>query len=655
MRRTRAAYGSWESPISADLITRSGVGISGIVFEESTLYWLESRPSEGGRGVVVCQTPAGQRVDVTPPEFNARSSVHEYGGGAFTVHGGIIYFVNWSDQRIYRHVPGDEPRPLSPDTKRPRAVRYADLQVSRSGRFLVAVWEKHPEKGEPINEIVLFPTDGSGHRVIASGRDFYSSPRISPADDRIAWLEWDHPNMPWDETELFAADFSAEGQVGKPEKIAGEPGESIFQPDWSPDGDLHYVSDRAGFWNLYACRDVGDVCLRPDRADSGLPQWQFGMKTYCFFDDGRIVLKQTEHGRDRLLLLSPVGTVEGVLGEGHVHFDDMASGGDRVYVVATATRKPAELALLDDSGNGTVLAKSLSVDIDPEFFSEAEPIEFATDDDETAHAFFYPPTNPNFLEPKEGRPPLVVLSHGGPTSARSPALNLGIQYLTSRGIAVVDVNYRGSTGYGRAYRDALKGNWGVADVADCANAAKHLAAEGRVDGKRMAIAGGSAGGYTTLSALTFTDVFAAGVSRYGVADLEALAKDTHKFESRYLDGMIGPYPKKKKLYRERSPIHHTDRLSCPILVLQGLEDAVVPPAQAEAIVAALAKKGIPHAYLPFEGEQHGFRKAENIRRSLEAELSFYGQIFGFEPAGDIEPVTIENLGGRPRRARSSPR
>jgi dipeptidyl aminopeptidase/acylaminoacyl peptidase len=638
-------YGSWGSPISSDLIVRGVVGLSQVVTDNGAVYWMERRPGEDGRSVVVRRTVDGGMEDVTPWPFNARTRVHEYGGGDFAVHDDTVYFSNFADQRIYRCPPGGEPEPLTPETGR----RFADMVVDPTRNRLIAVREDHAER-DPVNEIVGVGLEDGAETMLATGNDFYSSPRLSPDGSRLAWLTWNHPNMPWDGTELVVCDVDADGRLGNVGRVAGGPDESIFQPEWSPDGTLHFASDRTGWWNLYrlSAGNVEPLCEK--EAEFGAPQWMFGMSTYAFLSSGRIVCSYTNRGGSHLALLDTenrhLEPIETPYSSIAFLRNDLATG--NVVFRGGSPMGPACIVSLDTStGEYEVLRRSDEIEIDSGHLSVPEPIEFPTENDRTAYAFFYPPNNRDYAAPEGERPPLLVMSHGGPTSATSTALDLEIQYWTSRGIAVLDVNYGGSTGYGREYRRRLDGAWGVVDVEDCANGAVYLAERGFVDGDRIMITGGSAGGYTTLCALAFTDTFAAGASHFGVSDLEELAKETHKFESRYLERLIGPYPERADLYRERSPINHAQKLSCPVIFFQGLEDEVVPKEQAETMFAALREKGLPVAYVPFDGEQHGFRRAENIRRALDGELYFYSRIFGFELADPVEPVQIENAAQAP--------
>lgn len=637
-----APYGSWESPISADLISTEGRRIIEVVTDGEDIYWIEMRPTESGRYVIVRWTPDGQTTDVIPDPFNARTRVHEYGGAAFVVSDGVVYFSNFSDQRLYRQTVGSTPQPLTSEGD----LRYADGVVDAKRNRLICVREDHTDsETEAVNALVAIGLDGTDNgQVLVSGNDFYAAPRLSPDGACLAWMTWNHPNMPWDGAELWVGEVNADGSLSRAERVAGGVDESIFQPEWSPDGMLYFASDRTDWWNLYRYQagTVEPVCEM--EAEFGRPQWIFGMSTYKFVSANQIVCTYTQDGIWHLASLDPE---TGRLNQIETPYTSIANlqaipGG--VLFNASSSTESASIVHFDlTTRQFEVVCRSSEIEIDSGYFSTPQAIEFPTEGGVTAHAFFYPPQNRDYTAPADDLPPLLVISHGGPTSATSTALDLEIQYWTSRGIAVLDVNYGGSSGYGRAYRQRLNDQWGVVDVDDCVNGAQYLVEQGYADGNRLAIRGGSAGGYTTLSALTFRDVFKAGASYYGISDLEAMTRDTHKFESRYLDSLIGAYPKERGRYRGRSPIHFTDRLSCPLILFQGLEDKVVPPNQAEMMVEALRLKGLPVAYVPFEGEQHGFRRSENIRRSLEAELYFYGQVFGFVPADAVEPVAIDNL------------
>jgi dipeptidyl aminopeptidase/acylaminoacyl peptidase len=646
--KEQAPYGSWPSPIGIELVTSGQMRqFGGVWLHEDRVAWLETRPAEGGRLALVAAGPDGEATDLVPPGFNVRSRVHEYGGGACWFHGATAFCSSFDDSRLYRIEPGSEPRAITPEPAEPNALRYADGVVTPAGGTIVCVRERH-EPDDVVNELVALPADGSGDpRVLVSGCNFYSSPRLSPDGRTLAWLQWNHPNMPWDGTELWIGELDDEGVKGA-RRVAGGPDESIFQPEWSPGGVLHFSSDRTGWWNLYAVEDRRTRAIAPVDGEVGLPQWSFAMRAYAFLGDGRIVRKVADRAVDRLELVDPAdGTVEPVIGPwtefSSTSFDAL---GDQVAFAAAGPRDRYAVVVLDTrTDDRRVVRRAFDFELDPDAVSEPRAVEFPTRDGQTAHAFYYPPLSATHEGPEGELPPLRVMCHGGPTSSTGSALAPSFQFWTSRGIGVVDVNYRGSTGFGRPYRDALRGRWGESDVTDCIDAASHLAEQGEVDPERMWIEGGSAGGYVVLCALSiYPGVIAAGVSYFGVADMEAFVDTTHKFEARYLDTLIGPYPERADLYRERSPVHHVDRIDRPLLLLQGLDDRVVPPSQSEIMVEALQRKGIPYAYLPFEGEGHGFRRSENLERSLEAVLSFVGRIFGFQPADALRPLEIH--GGR---------
>ncbi|MEG5174842.1 S9 family peptidase [Microcoleus sp. B3-D7] len=647
-------YGSWKSPISSDLIVSGTVGLGQIAIDGDDIYWVEGRPSEAGRSVLVRRTPEGKISDVTPHPFNVRTRVNEYGGAAFAVAGGVVYFSHFADQRIYTQTLNSQPEPLTPTAN----SRYADAIVDKQRNRLICVREDHAGEGEPVNTIVSINLDnGEDIQILTQGNDFYASPRLSPDGSQLSWICWNHPNMPWDGTELWVAEINADGSLGEKYLVAGGVDESIFQPEWSPDGVLYFVSDKSNWWNFYRWQSRTplnpslvrgeaeiETSLCEMAAEFGLPQWVFGMSTYAIVSESKIICTYTQQGQWHLasldLTTKQLTTIE-------TPYTDISSvkgrGKTVVFLAGSPTESTAIVQLNLATNKLEILRQSSNLSINPGYLSVPEPIEFPTENNLTAFGFFYPPKNQDFAAPAGEKPPLVVKSHGGPTAATSSSMNLKIQYWTSRGFAVLDVNYGGSTGYGREYRKRLLDSWGIVDVDDCANGAKYLAQKGLVDGERMAIAGGSAGGYTTLCALTFRDVFKAGASYYGVSDLEALATDTHKFEARYLDGLIGPYPERKDLYVARSPIHSAERLSCPVIFFQGLEDKVVPPNQAEMMVEILKAKGLPVAYVAYEGEHHGFRRAENIKRTLDGEFYFYSRVFKFELAEPVEEVVIFNL------------
>jgi dipeptidyl aminopeptidase/acylaminoacyl peptidase len=641
--RTVAPYGSWKSPITAESLVANAVGLEQITLDGDVTYWIELRPSEGGRSVIVRRDAQGKTADITPQPFNARTRVHEYGGRSYAVHGDTIYFANFADQRICRVTPGTEPEPITPEG----AMRYGDFVVDEQRKRLLCVREDHGASDrEAVNTLASLRLDGSdddGGTVLASGNDFYSTPRLSADGARLCWLSWNHPNMPWDGCELWVAEVDANGALGKGRRIAGGLEESIFQPTWGPDGALYFASDRTGWWNLYRWRGGRVANILRRKADCGAPQWALGMTTYAVISATRLLCAWTSRGVWRLGELDtkthkltpldlPYSAITGV----------QANATRAVFIAGSPIREPAVVELNLKTKRTRTLRESRKTALDPAYISIPRAIEFPTEDGLTAHGFYYPPRNPGYRAPAGEKLPLLVMSHGGPTSAVNNTLNPRHQYWTSRGFAVLDVNYGGSSGYGRAYRQRLAGRWGIVDVDDCVNGARYLAARGLADPQRLAIRGGSAGGYTTLAALAFRDAFAAGASLFGVSDLEALARETHKFESRYLDGLIGPYPARKDLYRERSPIHYVNRIAAPMILFQGLEDRVVPPSQAELMVAALKKKALPVAYVAFEGEGHGFRRAETIIRAHEAELYFYSRIFGFTLPEPIGPVEIVN-------------
>ena len=663
-----ASYGSWRSPITAELIVKGSIGLGQIEVEGDNIYWTEGRPAEGGRSAIVHRDPTGIITDLIPAPFNARSRVHEYGGGSLAVDQGVVYFVNFADQRIYsvatKSIANSE---IDSETKTPVPLtpagnyRYADLVIDRPRQRLMAVREDHSLEGEPINTLVAIDlTNGSHQQILASGQDFYSSPALSPDGKHLAWLTWQHPDLPWYNTQLWVAAFDEAGNLAQPQLVAGGKDESIFQPEWGADGSLYFVSDRSNWWNLY-CWQQGEITpICEMAAEFGLPQWVFAMKTYGFTTPAvteqvqNMVTERSRreeiictYGQQGIWYLGKINLQTKELTTLEIPYTDISglrvAEGKAIFLGGSATA-PTALVVMDlQTQELEVVRISSQVTIEPSYFSVPEAIAFPTEQGLTAYGFYYPPCNPDYLAPEGEKPPLIVKSHGGPTAATSSSFSLRIQFWTSRGFAVLDVNYGGSTGYGREYRLRLDGQWGIVDVDDCTNGAKYLVNLGLADPQKLAIAGGSAGGFTTLAALTFRDTFQAGASYYGVSDLEALARDTHKFEARYLDRLIGTYPDQQEIYIERSPINFTAQLNCPVIFFQGLEDKVVPPNQAEMMVSALQQKGLPVAYVAYPGEQHGFRQAENIQRTLEGELYFYSRVFGFALAEAIAPVEIFNL------------
>lgn len=642
-----APFGSWQSPITADLIVADTVVFDLITTDGSNIYWLEIRPRENGRGVIVKRSPDGTLNDVTPQGFQVGSRAHEYGGGAYTVRNGWIFFCNNPDQQVYMQEPGGQPVPITPASSDAASLRFADLIVDPFRHRLIAVCESHSTSGsQPVNSLVSIPIAGGSIKTLASGHDFYSSPKVSYDGAKLAWLSWDHPNMPWDGTELNVAQFDSDGSLTKARVVAGSASESIFQPEWLPDGRLLFVSDRTDWWNLY-CFDGSKVeNLCPMDTEFARGQWVFGMNTYTLAINNRIKLVCT-FNRGAFWKIAIIDLDSLSYNEIESEYSDISwpkmSGDNLIFRGASPQRLSAIVSLDLLTGKAQTLKACSSVSLDGEFISTPEMIEYPTSDNERAYALYYAPRNGNFVGPPNQKPPLIVKSHGGPISSLTTALNLEVQYWTSRGFAFVDVNYRGSTGYGRRYREKLYGKWGIADVDDCTNAALHLAATGRVNQESLLICGRSASGLTALCALTFKDAFCAGASYYGISDLVAIAQDTHKFELHIADRLIGPYPERKDVYIARSPINHFDQINCPIIFFQGLQDNVVPASQTQAMFDALKSKGLPVACLIFSEERHGFRRAETIKRALEGELYFYSRILKFTSADSLPALKIENL------------
>lgn len=635
-----APYGSWKSPITADVIVEGSVRLGEVCADGDTIYYSEMRPSEKGRTALLRSLPDGSSEDVLPKEYNVRTKVHEYGGGSFLVVEGVVYFSQFSNQQMYRMKDGKVEQITDQEH-----CRYADMRWDATRSLLYCVCEEHIED-EVNNFIVKIDPTSKEVTEVEEGNDFYSSPRIKSDGSQLCYITWNHPNMPWDGTELWVHPVASNGTLDRGVKVAGGEEESIFQPEWGPDGALYFVSDRTGYWNLYRWENGEVQPLFAKDAEFGQPAWLFGFSTYAFVPRGSgfdIICTYTQKGTEHFARLDLNQKTLKEIQTSFTSFRNLQGAGTCVAMIAgSPSTSPAVVKYDLEKQNVDILKRSRKKELDPAYISIPQMIEFPTSNDMLAYAFFYPPTNKDFNGPENERPPLIVKSHGGPTAFSSSILNPEIQYWTSRGIGVVDVNYGGSTGFGREYRKRLNDNWGIVDVADCVNAALFLAKKGEADEKRLAIKGGSAGGYTTLSALTFTDVFRAGASYYGVSDLEALAKDTHKFESRYLDKLVGAYPEEREIYLDRSPIYHTDQLSCPVIILQGDEDEIVPPNQAEMMFEAVKKKGLMTAYLLFKGEQHGIRAAKNIKRALEAESYFYSQVFGYNIADIVEPIQIEN-------------
>ncbi len=638
-----ATFGSWKSPITSDLIVSKTIGIGGIVVNENNIYWLEKRPQEKGRNVIIGCFGHRTIKSVTPSPLSVRSKIHEYGGGAYTVSRNTVYFSNYGDGRIYQQVIDRQPQPL---TNKPHQ-RYADIVVDHARNRLICVCEDHQkEDTEAENSLITIDLTTGKIDTLVKGHDFYSSPRLSHDGKQLAWLSWNHPHMPWDSTYLWLGDLDEKGAVSTSKIVAGGEEESICEPKWHQDGRLYFSSDRTDWWNLYRRNKNGSVeILHQMAAEFAYPHWVFGLSTYGFIGSDRLVCTYSTDGSWHLGIIDLKTKQFEEIKTRYTNISDLqvSESGFVVFIGGTPTETTSVVKLDLENRKEQILKRAGDLTIDPDYLALPEAISFPTAGNLTAHAWYYPPTNKYYTAPLGELPPLIVKSHGGPTAAASIDLNLRIQYWTSRGFGYLDVNYGGSIGYGRQYRQRLDGKWGIVDIEDCVNGAKYLVDRGMVDGDRLVITGSSAGGYTTLAALTFRDTFKAGASYYGVSDLEILAKDTHKFESRYLDRLIGSYPEQKAIYQERSPIYHTEQLNCPIIFFQGLEDKVVPPNQAEMMFNAIKEKGLPVAYVAFEQEAHGFRISDNIKKALDSEFYFYSQIFGFEPAEYIEPVEIINL------------
>ncbi len=690
MTATPFPYGSWPSVIHSEQLTSNTVRLNEPQLDQGHCYWLEQRPEEKGRCVVVCQKMAnggsdkdGEPFDITPPDMSVRTKAHEYGGGSYLVHNGVCYFVNASDQRVYKiHVEtGSSPITLSPENSDHTRYCYWCFEIDEHRQQLIGICEIHrkPKEDqtqlEPESNIISLKLDGSstiGFNVLVFGNDFYSNPRISPDGEKLSWLTWNHPNMFWDNSECWIADFTNLGMLNKHRKVAGgmrsqtsenthdslneDHGESVFQPEWSPTGDLIFVSDRSNWWNLYSYNTYNKYTetLLEMPAEFATPQWVFGMSTYGFLNSYTLFCTYTQNGIWHIGLLdlmshtfiqqtsaqqtSTQQTLDFTYYEGIACQDDNDSA---LFIAANENTLPQLIHWT--TSRCTMIKESSASSIDHEHISIPENITFKNDQQEDVHGFFYPPHNTQYCGKQDTLPPLIVMSHGGPTGATNSALNLKIQYWTNRGFAVFDINYSGSTGYGRQYRRRLYQQWGIKDVEDLCLGAEYLINEKKVNPNQVAIRGSSAGGYSVLAALTFKDTFKAGASLYGIGDLCLLAEDTHKFESRYCDQLIGEYPKEKSLYQQRSPINYIDQLNCPVIFLQGLDDNVVPPNQAELMVNALHQKNIPVAYVTFEGEGQGFRQAKNIRYAIDVEYAFYTKIFTIEVSEDILDVPFVTL------------
>ena len=639
---TTAPYGTWESPISAALTAGSTNGVLALQVDGEDLYWLESRPLEGGRYVLMKHNPGSEPQEITPQAFNVRTRVHEYGGRSFQVVAGTTYFSNFADQALYAQLPGNAPVQLSVSEN----LRYADCAHDPVHNRLLCVREDHRAEGEAINALVAVdlsgqPNDGT---ILWQQSDFVGYPRVSPDGSQMTWISWDHPNMPWDNVALWLAPIGADGKLGDPVRLNEGVDESVLQPTWAADGTLYFLTDRSGWWNLHRFDGERISAVHQLEAELGGPLWALGTKFFELLNDQQALVEYSSADGIKLGVLDlQSGTLQ-PYDLPYVAYASVVARDGVAYFVAGLSDAPSQIVALDlASGQTSVIRETGERVVAAEYLSEPEAITFPTAGGGEAYGYYYPPANADFTAPADELPPLMVLMHGGPTAATSAVFSAAKQYWTSRGFAVVDVNYRGSTGYGRAFRQALNGQWGIVDLEDAVAATEYLVAQKKADPNRLLIRGGSAGGYTTLSALAFTDVFAAGANYFGVSDLQALAEHTHKFESRYLDSMVGPYPEAKATYEARSPINALDGFNSPLITFQGLEDRVVPPEQSEMIYQAVKAKGTPTAYIAFEGEQHGFRSAENNITALQSELYFYGKVLGFAPAGDLPAVDIDNL------------
>jgi dipeptidyl aminopeptidase/acylaminoacyl peptidase len=631
-------YGGWPSELSARALVEGVAGLTELATANGRLYWLESRPDEGGRTVLVASTTAGIR-DLTPAPYNVRSRVHEYGGSAYTVADNRIFFVNFTDQNLYECTSDGAIHQL---THSDAGTRFADFTVDQARNRLISVVEQHGEAAEPENFLGTVDLANGELDRLCAGHDFYAAPKLSPAGDRLAFVAWDHPNMPWDGTVLQVGRFGADGSLEDLATVAGGAAESVLQPGWQTDACLLFFSDCNGYWNLYRYDESAIYCVLEDGTDYADPPWSLGARNYAIIDpDHVLITRHAEEGQELVLVNTRTTIGTPFLGDDAKwcqYASPCTTDGNLYFIGGYPDRSPTIEQVPLDGGPGQTLRSAGGPEVAAADVSRGRALTFNTRDGATAHGFFYPPQSARFTGPADELPPLLVMSHGGPTAATSNALSLRIQYYTTRGWAVFDVNYRGSTGFGRAYRTALNGNWGITDVTDCEDSVRHLVSQRLVDGDRIAIRGGSAGGFTTLAALTTTECFKAGASHYGIGDLKALERDTHKFESRYLQGLLGD----PAALRERSPINHLDRFRCPVIFFQGSEDRVVPPNQSRSMAAALRSKGIPVAYLEFEGEGHGFRDGANIIRAVESEYGFFCRVFGIEPADQLPPITIDN-------------
>jgi dipeptidyl aminopeptidase/acylaminoacyl peptidase len=639
-----APFGSWASPLSAEALAAGGIAFADLRAVNGTLYWTESVPAAGGNVVLYSSKDGAHALAVTPQSASVRTRVHEMGGAPYVTAAATVYYSQYSDQRLYSTNSRGESIPLTPV-----GYRYADCKpmpsTDGSVAALICVREDHTNPANVRNTLVRLPLPAGGAgEVLYSDSDFVAYPRLSPDGRRLAFISWNHPDMPWDATTLKVATITPQG-LNAPVTLAGGPSESVLEPQWDSDGTLYFISDRSGYWNLYALRADGVHAVWPRAAEFAQPLWSLGQANYVLLGDGRAVARFGERGLDRLAVIDLKRGTARVLDLPYVEFSELTRmDGHTIAAITGSMEQGTAIVRIDIAdGKATTLRNGGVLPLTPADISTATPIEFPSAHGRTAYAFYYAPRNSGFKGPAGALPPLLTLVHGGPTAQASPARHATVQFWTARGFAVVDVNYGGSSGYGRTYRQALKGNWGVVDSEDVIAAVRYLVSTQRADPNRVAISGGSAGGYTVLVALSTSDVFRAGADYFGISDMTALARDTHKFESRYIDSLIGPLPQAQSTYDERSPLNHLDGFKAPLIIFQGAEDPIVPPNQSALIATALRKRKVPLAYIVYPGEGHGFRRPEHIINSLQSELSFYGQVFGFAPADQLPKLDIEGL------------
>ncbi len=647
VQKKSAPYGSWHSPISAEMAAASSQHwINQLYAAGEDIYILLRLPEQGGRSTVARLHGDGHIEQLTPATFDARTRVYEYGGSCFAVNDGVIYFSNFPDDRLYRHLPGESPQPITAAGD----MRYADLVIDHRRNRLICIREDHTPKGEPRHALAAVNLDGDEFgAVLFDQTDFVAFPVLSQDGRKLAWVAWNHPNMPFFSSSLWAADVDEDGSLTNIQQIVPEQEESVTDPRWSPSGELYFCSDRSNWWNLYRWQDGEIAAVSPMAAELGNPYWNIGKTMYRFLTPSSVLAAYNQNGTWHL---GQIDTETGARKEFNTEFTyivHLEVVGDHAFVVAGTPSTPRALFKMDlRSGAYTCLASSVQNAVSEAYLSPGAHISYPTENGLQAHGFYHPPHNPEYEAPAGELPPLIVIAHGGPTGSIKHALDVGVQFYTSRGFAVLEINYGGSAGYGREYRNRLRGEWGVVDVDDAVNGARYLVQQGLADGERTIVRGGSAGGFTTFAALAFRDVFKAGSSLYGISDLEFWDQETHKFEAHYCSTLIGPYPEQTALYRERSPIHRAGEINVPLLIFQGLDDKVVPPNQSRFVADALRARGVPVAHIEFEGEAHGFRSFATNVRVHQTELAFFGQVFGFDPADELPPVHIDNLDGPSR-------